>query len=92
MGFKTFDEYLITPYDHIVDPQQRLEAMCDNISHWLDDGLPQDLVSNDVEHNYQQLVKLANKNKTNIEDYLKRVNIVASIDDIISTLDDITNI
>jgi hypothetical protein len=91
MGFKTFDEYLITPYDHKAHPKQRLEAMCNNITHWLNDGLPQDLVANDVEHNYQQLIKLANKNKTTIEDYLTKVNIVATVDDIISTLDDITN-
>ena len=90
MGFKTFDEYLVTPYDHIINPQQRLEAMCNNITHWLNDGLPQNLVVNDIEHNYQQLVKLANKNKTTIEEYLTSVNITASIDDIISTLDDVT--
>jgi hypothetical protein len=87
MGFRTFDQFLITPYDNIPSWTKRQNAIIANIQHWLEKDL--DMVS-DIEHNYQQLIQVAKQNEDRIKSHLNGVGIVADISDVIPTFDDIT--
>lgn len=87
MGFKTFDQFLITPYDHIIDWKLRQSAILRNVKHWLETDLD---MSADIEHNYHQLISLAKQNQQHIANYVHSVGIDTDIHNIVPTFDDIT--
>ena len=74
MGFRTFEQYLkIVNYDELTDPEQRLTAIVDNTQHWLEHIQEyQNLISQDVEHNFNRLVELAVVNIENIQKVIDR--------------------
>jgi len=58
LGFKTFEEYLLVPYDHITDQEQRMSAVIENIAYWFDHIHDhKDNIIKDIQHNYQHFLK-----------------------------------
>lgn len=86
MGFKTFDQYLITDYDSIVDSEERLDAIVANTKHWIE-TLRQfkDQVTVDVEHNKKRLDELYQKNLTKIEQLITDYKLNLTPLDIVDT-------
>lgn len=92
MGFRTFDRYVPDiSYDSIRDVEQRLDKIVDHTKFWLGNEIDATNVSQDVEHNYNRLISLATESKAKLVQKLSSVGVVADIDDVISTLDIITN-
>ena len=56
LGFHTFDEYLIKPYDLIPDPKERMNAILENVEHWKDNLPPQAIYK--VEENYNLMIQM----------------------------------
>ena len=58
LGFKTFEEYLLVPYDHITDQEERMSAVIENIAYWFDHIHDhKDNIIKDIQHNYQHFLK-----------------------------------
>lgn len=92
MGFRTFDHCVPdTTYDDIRDVEQRLDKIVDHTKLWLNKQIDSADIAQDVEHNHNRLISLATECKYKLEQSLKRIGIRANIDDVISTLDIITN-
>jgi hypothetical protein len=68
LGFKTFVEYLKYDYDNFENYDQRLSAIVDNTKYFLENcNRYQNQINDDIEHNYQQYLKLIEQNKQTIE-------------------------
>jgi hypothetical protein len=67
LGFNTFDEFLIKPYDKILDSKERMDAIIDNAEYWVENLATMDGVAEAVEHNYNVLVKLGEENDKMLE-------------------------
>ena len=67
MDFKTFENYLPRPdYHQILDPELRMDAIIECIKTWQVEQ-DQDLINNDVEHNFNRLLELATVNIQQLE-------------------------
>jgi hypothetical protein len=62
IGFRTFENYLLIQYDDIENTEQKLDAIVTNARHWVDNiHLYTDGIAQDIEHNYQLMIALAQK-------------------------------
>jgi hypothetical protein len=86
MGFKTFDQYLITEYDNITTKEERLNAIVANTKHWIK-NLRQfkDQVNADIEHNKKRLDELYLKNLAQIEQLITGYKLNLTPLDIVDT-------
>jgi hypothetical protein len=75
MGFNTFDEYLISPYDDITDPKQRLDAIIENTKHWTEHLAQAQGVLDAIEHNYNRLQELMIQQQAQLEQVFKQLSI-----------------
>jgi hypothetical protein len=92
MGFRTFDHCVPDKkYDSVWDIEQRLDAIVDHTKFWLEGNIDNDKVAEDVIYNYNNLLSVAVKSKHKLEQELTRAGFDNNIDNIITTLDDITN-
>lgn len=76
MGFNTFDEYLISPYDDITDPKQRLDAVIENTKHWTEHLSQAPGVLDAIEHNHHRLQELMKQQETQLEQVFKKLGIL----------------
>ena len=67
LGFNTFDEFLIKPYDKLLNSKERMDAIIDNAEYWVENLATMDGVAEAVEHNYNLLVKLGEENEKMLE-------------------------
>ena len=56
LGFHTFDEYLVKPYDLISDSKERMCAVLENVEHWKDNVYPD--MYDKVEENYNLMIEM----------------------------------
>lgn len=86
MGFKTFDQYLITDYDNVTNKEERLNVIVANVAHWLE-NLKQhkDQINSDIEHNKKRLDELYQKNLTEINKLISNYNLNLTPLDIVDT-------
>ena len=67
-GFRTFEEYLPRPeYDDIKNVEDKLDAIVENCKFWLDEMSDKEQIANDVKHNYNLMLSIAQKNKSMLE-------------------------
>jgi hypothetical protein len=92
-GFKTFDNYqLISNYDTIRLQEKRLDAIVTNTKHWISNMKDKDQILADVEHNFNQFIKLAKINEQKINSVIDTMGIAQiTANDILPVHDDITN-
>jgi len=92
MGFRTFEYYVPKPnYDIVPEVEQRLDSIVEHTKYWLEHKMNETRIAQDVEHNYNHLINIAIGYKNKLEQSLHKIGITADIDDVISTLDHITN-
>jgi hypothetical protein len=92
MGFRTFDCLTDVPtYDTVRDVEQRLDMIVDHTKAWLNNKIDHTTIAQIVEHNYNHLIDLALDTKHKLEQSLRSLHITANIDEVISTLDIVTN-
>ena len=71
MGFRTFENYLITHYDSIEDTEQKLNAIVTNACHWVNNiNQYADNIAQDVKHNFYLMIALAQKNTTILQQFV----------------------
>jgi len=63
LGFNTFDDWLIQPYDNIQDGAKRMEAIIKNTEHWIKTLKTSNGVREAVEHNYNRMLELGHENE-----------------------------
>ena len=63
LGFHTFDEYLVKPYDSISDSAERMHTLLDNVEHWLNNRYPD--MYDKIQENYNLLIQMG-KQQDNI--------------------------
>lgn len=56
LGFHTFDEYLVKPYDLIADSKERMYAILENVEHWKDNVYPD--MYDKIEENYNLMIEM----------------------------------
>ena len=92
MGFRTFEQHVPgNNYDSIIDTEQRLDTIVEHTKFLLNNEIDVIKVAEDVTHNYNNLITLAIDAKKTLEKSMSNVGIDVDIDNLISTLDDITN-
>jgi hypothetical protein len=92
MGFRTFEHYVPKlNYDTTVSIEQRLDAIVEHTKYWLEYKMDETKIAQDIEHNYNHLITLAIESKNKLEQSLNEIGITPDIDNVISTLDCITN-
>lgn len=72
LGFYTFEEYALEPYDHIVDNDKRFLSIIKTAKHWMQFGLPKQ-VSQEVQHNYQLFREIGKKYFLDLENIFKEL-------------------
>lgn len=89
MGFRTFEHYLPVPhYDSIEEVEEKLEAIVTNTSYWIAFMKDKDSIQQDVTHNYERLISLADQNMKKLESICKKFNISPDrIEEICTTFD-----
>jgi hypothetical protein len=90
LGFYTFDKFLIdSDFDKSLPVDKRKDSIIRNIRHWLE-ILPANSqsINEIVEHNYCQLIKLANINFQRLEEIRQKYKMQKSIFDLVSFIDD----
>lgn len=86
MGFRTFENYLAIPDYQRSDRSETLEILKVNIKHWLKTiNRYQQNICNDVEHNFQNLIRVFNLNKSYIDNFVKKHQLICDIDCIMPT-------
>ena len=92
-GFRTFEEYLPRPeYDDIKNVEDKLDAIVENCKFWLDEMSDKEQIANDVEHNYNLMLSIAQKNKSMLEGICTAHHInPARIEEICTTFDILGN-
>lgn len=92
MGFRTFNYCIPNKnYDSIPGIEQRLDAIVDHTKFWLFGKIDNDKIAEDVIYNYNNLLSIAVESKHKLEQELIKVGVDSNIDNVITTLDDITN-
>ena len=94
MGFRTFENYLPVPnYDEICDEGKKLDAIVTNTAYWIESMEDKEAIADDVRHNYERLISLANENLKKLESICQEHRITpSSMDKICSTFDKIGQI
>jgi hypothetical protein len=89
MGFRTFEKYLAIPdYDQILDEEKKLDAIVENTTHWISSMINKDQIEEDVRHNHQKLIELANENLKNLQNVCVKYGIDPTrVEDICTTFD-----
>jgi len=89
MGFRTFENYLpVSHYDNIEEVEEKLDAIVTNTSYWITSMQDKDSIQQDVKHNYERLIVLADENKKNLENICEKFSINPNrIDEICTTFD-----
>ena len=89
MGFRTFENYLPVPhYDNIEGVEEKLEAIVTNTSYWIAFMKDKESIQQDVTHNYERLISLADQNMKKLESICKKFNISPDrIEEICTTFD-----
>ena len=76
MGFRTFENYLELPdYDKISEPEQRLDAVVENVKHLLTSTKHDQAMLADVEHNRRRFLELGESNQKKLRDFFSNANI-----------------
>lgn len=82
LGFKTFEEYLkISNYDSILDDTERLNAIVENVEHWmLNIDKYYESIKRDVEHNFETFLLLSKQEEVKINSMIKKHNLPCNCD------------
>jgi hypothetical protein len=76
MGFRTFENYLrLSGYDSIADSEQRLDAIVENVKHFLIPSDQDQHILQDVEHNRRRFLELGEENQKKLCDFFAYFNI-----------------
>lgn len=86
-GFETFEQALVQPYDEINDQEQRLDAVVANTQAWLTDMPEVAKINQQVEHNYQQAVILAQQYEKVLYNVIAEFNLSATPEQLVPTID-----
>lgn len=89
MGFNTFENYLpVTDYDQINEGEKRLAAIVTNAKYLLTNiEKHADLISIDIEHNFNHMLTLAENNLSKIKCIINTYNLTCTFNDIIGMSD-----
>jgi len=89
MGFRTFEKYLPIPhYDEIRDEEKKLDAIVTNTNYWINSMIDREQIAEDVRHNHQRLIDLADANLKNLESVCEKYGIDATrVEDVCTTFD-----
>lgn len=89
MGFRTFEKYLpVSDYDQILDKEKKLDAIVKNTTYWISSMMNKEQIAEDVRHNHQRLVNLADMNLKNLEKVCRKYGIdTTRVEDICTTFD-----
>ena len=89
MGFRTFENYLPIPhYDELRDEEKKLDAIVANTAYWIGSMQDKEAIAEDVRHNHERLIDIANENLKNLENICKKHNISPSrVEEICTTFD-----
>jgi len=92
-GFRTFEKYLPRPdYDDLKQVEDKLDAIVENCEFWLDRMSDKDQIAQDIEHNYNLMLSIAQKNKTVLEGICQTYDInSARIEEVCTTFDILGN-
>jgi hypothetical protein len=71
LGFHTFDEYLVKPYDLIPDPKERMDAVLENVEHWRDNMYLGAI--DKVEENYNLLIQMGKEQDSLFKHILENI-------------------
>lgn len=86
-GFKTFEEHTqVTDYDTIKDVDNRIDALVKNAQAWINDGMPVNLVQQDIEHNYQHFITLGQNIEQQLVDFIQKHKLTIELDDLVPTV------
>lgn len=93
MGFRTFEQYLPVPdYDQILDKEKKLDAIVKNTTYWISSMINKEQIAEDVRHNHQRLLNLADMNLKNLENVCRKYGIDSTrVEDICTTFDILGN-
>ena len=75
MGFNTFDEWLIEPYDLIEDPKERMNSIIRNTEHWVNTLKDAQGVDEAVQHNYNRFIELSKMHEITFKDAYNKLDI-----------------
>ena len=71
LGFHTFDEYLIKPYDLIHDSKERMDAVLENVEHWKDNVYPD--MYDKVQENYNIMIQMGKEQDSLFKNIFKDI-------------------